>query len=72
MPKRVMYVCHHCGGYIYTGEQSKVTSTAAGIHHYHFDHGKDCLEDERRAREVMHEMEREYDEIDYVAHRGEE
>jgi len=70
MPKRVMYTCHYCGGPIYNGEQSKVTSSAAGIFHYHYDHGKDCLEAERRAKEVMHEMEREYDDIDFVAHRG--
>ena len=69
---RVVNYCAYCGGSIYNNERTKVTTTDTGVHHYHFDHGIDCLAREREAREIMHQMEMAFEEIDYEAERGRE
>lgn len=69
MPKRVLYVCAHCRGYIYVGETSRVLSTKDGVLHFHYDHGLDCLADRDRERDLD---QREFDFDDHVAVRGTE
>ena len=70
--KRPLWKCAHCGNTIYEGERSKVTSTRDGIFHWHFDHGSDCLEDNRPAMAAKSQMEHEEDddELDRIAVRG--
>jgi hypothetical protein len=70
MPKRVLYVCHGCGGYIYSGEKSKVVSAQHGkVYHYHYDHGLDCLAD----RYQSEQMDLDFgDNTEHVAVRGEQ